>query len=50
MTQTSMDDPVDLRVSTVGQGFADIQGRIVDPATNRELAPGEQGEVVCPGL
>jgi fatty-acyl-CoA synthase len=49
MTQTSTDDPVDLRVSTVGQALPGIQVRIVDPATNRELAPGEQGEVVCRG-
>jgi fatty-acyl-CoA synthase len=49
MTQTSTDDPVDLRVSTVGQALPGIQVRIVDPATNREPAPGEQGEVVCRG-
>ncbi|HTP60409.1 MAG TPA: AMP-binding protein, partial [Spirochaetia bacterium] len=49
MTQTSTNDPVDLRVSTVGQALPDIEVRIVDPATNRELGPGVQGEVVCRG-
>ncbi len=49
MTQTSTDDPVELRVSTVGQALPGIEVRIVDPATNRELGPQEQGEVVCRG-
>jgi acyl-CoA synthetase (AMP-forming)/AMP-acid ligase II len=49
MTQTSTDDPIELRVSTVGQALPGIEVRIVDPATNRQLAPGEQGEVVCRG-
>ncbi len=49
MTQTSTDDPVDLRVSTVGQALPGIEVRIQDPANNNELAPGCQGEVVCRG-
>jgi fatty-acyl-CoA synthase len=49
MTQTSTDDAVELRVSTVGQHLPGIEVRIVDPETNREVAPGTQGEVVCRG-
>ena len=49
MTQTSTDDPVELRVSTVGQHLPGIEVRIVDPETNREVPPGTQGEVVCRG-
>jgi fatty-acyl-CoA synthase len=49
MTQTSTDDPIELRVSTVGQHLPGIEVRIVDPATNAEVPPGTQGEVVCRG-
>jgi fatty-acyl-CoA synthase len=49
MTQTSTDDPVELRVSTVGQHLPGIEVRIVDPETNTEVTPGTQGEVVCRG-
>jgi fatty-acyl-CoA synthase len=49
MTQTSTDDPVELRVSTVGQNLPGIEVRIVDPETNTVVPPGTQGEVVCRG-
>ena len=49
MTQTSTDDTVELRVSTVGQHLPGIEVRIVDPVSNSEVPPGTQGEVVCRG-
>jgi fatty-acyl-CoA synthase len=49
MTQTSTDDPIELRVSTVGQHLPDIEVRIVDPETGAESPRGAQGEVVCRG-
>jgi fatty-acyl-CoA synthase len=49
MTQTSTDDPIELRVSTVGQRLPGIEVRIVNPETNTEAPPGTQGEVVCRG-
>ena len=49
MTQTSTDDPIELRVSTVGQRLPGIEVRIVNPETNIEAPPGTQGEVVCRG-
>jgi fatty-acyl-CoA synthase len=49
MTQTSTDDPVELRVATVGRPLPDIEVRIVDPETGMELPPGTPGEVVCRG-
>ena len=49
MTQTSTDDPIELRVSSVGQHLPGIEVRIVNPETNEECAPGEQGEVCCRG-
>ena len=49
MTQTSTDDPIEMRVSSVGQALPGIEVRIVNPETNAELPPGMQGEVVCRG-
>jgi fatty-acyl-CoA synthase len=49
MTQTSTDDPIEMRVSTVGQRLPGIEVRIVNPETSAEVPPGTQGEVVCRG-
>jgi fatty-acyl-CoA synthase len=49
MTQTCTDDPLELRVSTVGQHLPGIEVRIVSPESNREVSAGTQGEVVCRG-
>ncbi len=49
MTQTSTDDPIELRVSSVGQHLPGIEVRIVNPETNAEVPPETQGEVVCRG-
>ena len=49
MTQTSTDDPLELRVATVGQHLPGIEVRIVNPETNTEVGPNVQGEVVCRG-
>jgi len=46
MTMTRRDDPVELRVSTVGRLFAGVEGRIVDPQNGRELPPNTKGEIV----
>ncbi len=46
MTMTRRDDPVDLRVSTVGRLLPDIEGKIVDPATGEDLPCNVQGEIV----
>jgi fatty-acyl-CoA synthase len=48
MTQTSTDDPIEMRVSTVGQRLPGIEVRIVNEA-NAEVPPGTPGEVVCRG-
>lgn len=49
ITQTSTDDLIELRVSTVGQQLPGVEARIVNPETNVEAPPGAQGEVVCRG-
>jgi fatty-acyl-CoA synthase len=46
MTMTRRDDPVDLRVATVGTLLADIEGKIIDPETGDDAGPGIQGEIV----
>jgi fatty-acyl-CoA synthase len=46
MTMTRRDDPVDVRVSTVGRLLPGIQGKIIDPATGEDLPPNVQGEIV----
>ena len=46
MTMTRRDDPVELRVSTVGRLLPDIEGKIVDPDTNEEMPVNQQGEIV----
>ena len=48
MIQTSTDDPIEMRVSTVGQRHPGIEVRIVNEA-NVEVPPGAPGEVVCRG-
>ena len=46
MTMTRRDDPVELRVSTVGRLLPDIEGKIVDPDMGIDLPPDTQGEIV----
>lgn len=46
MTMTRRDDPVKLRVATVGRLLPDIEGKIFHPETGAELPPNVQGEIV----
>ena len=46
MTMTRRDDPVSLRVSTIGRLLPDIEGKIVDPETGEDLPHNTQGEIV----
>jgi len=46
MTMTRRDDPVELRVSTVGRLFDGIEGKVVDPEAGEDLPPDTQGEIV----
>jgi fatty-acyl-CoA synthase len=43
-TQTSVDDPVEKRVATVGRVHPHLEVKIVDPATGRIVPRGEPGE------
>jgi fatty-acyl-CoA synthase len=46
MTMTRRDDPVKLRVASVGRLLPDIEGKIVDQETGIDLPPDTQGEIV----
>jgi fatty-acyl-CoA synthase len=46
MTMTRRDDPVELRVSTVGRLLPDIEGKIIDPETGLDMPTNTQGEIV----
>ena len=48
-TMSSTDDPLEVRVGTVGRALPEIECRIVDPETNEELPVGEIGEFVARG-
>ena len=49
ITMTRRDDPVDLRVATVGKLFDGIEGQVVDPETGTPLPSNTQGEIVTRG-
>ena len=46
MTMTRRDDPVNLRVATVGRLLPDIEGKIIDPETGNDSPVNVQGEIV----
>ena len=46
MTMTRRDDPVELRVATVGRLLPDIEGKIIDPESGKDLPANIQGEIV----
>ena len=48
-TMSSTDDPLEVRVATVGRALPEIECRIVDPETGREMPVGEIGEFVARG-
>ncbi|MBN2488879.1 MAG: AMP-binding protein [Methanosarcinaceae archaeon] len=49
ITQTTTDDPVQLRVETVGTAFPGVEAKIVDPVTGETLPPDHVGEICCRG-
>ncbi len=48
-TMSSTDDPIDVRVSTVGRAMPEIECRIIDPETGEELGDNQTGEFVARG-
>ncbi len=49
ITQTRADDPLNLKVETVGRALPNVEVKIVKPGTNEELPRGEQGEICARG-
>lgn len=49
ITQTRTDDPIELRVSTVGRKLPDVEVKILDLETGEEVEPGEQGDLCTRG-
>jgi fatty-acyl-CoA synthase len=49
LTQTAPNDPLELRVTTVGQPMAHTEIKIVDPRTGRVVPRGVQGELWARG-
>ena len=45
ITQTRTDDPLEIRVSTVGRALPDVEVRIVGVEGEGDLGPGQQGEL-----
>jgi len=48
-TQTSVDDPIDKRVGTVGRVHPHVEVKVVDPASGQTVAVGEPGELCTRG-
>lgn len=49
ITQTRTDDSVAQRTGTVGAALPEIEVKIVDPETGKEVGVGERGELCCRG-
>jgi len=49
ITQTRVNDPLELRVSSVGRALPNVEVKIVDPETNEEVPAGVQGELCTRG-
>jgi fatty-acyl-CoA synthase len=49
ITQTRADDPFDLKVGTVGRALPNVEVKIIDPTTGKEVPPNTQGELCTRG-
>ncbi|AGL02709.1 AMP-binding protein [Desulfoscipio gibsoniae] len=49
ITMTRTDDPLELRVSTVGKALDGVEVKIVDPENGEEVPAGVQGEICARG-
>ena len=49
ITFTSVDDPIEVRVGTVGRPIPGLEVKLVEPATRREQRSGEAGELCVRG-
>ncbi|WP_435005549.1 AMP-binding protein [Tundrisphaera lichenicola] len=49
ITQTRHDDPIELRVGTVGPPLPGVEVKVIDPGSGREQPEGASGELCCRG-
>lgn len=49
ITQTRTNDPIELRVESVGKALPNVEVKIIDPATNEEVPRNTQGELCTRG-
>jgi len=49
ITMSSPEDPLELRVATIGRPIAEAEVKIVSPVTGETVAAGEQGELCARG-
>jgi fatty-acyl-CoA synthase len=49
ITQTRTDDPIQIRIATVGKPFDGVEVRIINPETGEVLPPGQPGELCSRG-
>ncbi len=49
ITQSTVEDPLEIRVSTVGRAYPNVEARVVDPETNEEVPANTVGEIVTRG-
>ncbi|MGB9627300.1 MAG: AMP-binding protein [Thermodesulfobacteriota bacterium] len=50
ITETRPDDPLELRVSTVGRPLPNVEVKMIDPKTGKEVPLGTVGELCARGL
>ncbi|WP_066287572.1 AMP-binding protein [Bacillus sp. FJAT-29937] len=49
ITQTRTDDPIELKVETIGRALPNVEVKIVEPGTSNELPANQQGELCTRG-
>jgi len=50
ITMTRPDDPLELRVSTVGRALPNVEVKLIDPLSGREVSSGAVGEICARGF
>ena len=50
MSQTRIDDPDEVRYTTVGRDYEFVDVKVLDPETNKEVPVGTKGEMCCKGF
>ena len=50
ITMTRPDDPLELRVSTVGRALPNVEVKLIDPQSGREVSTGAVGEICARGF